>query len=69
MNEAGEHIVVGEPQHGGQSGASSNEARDDSEDNDSSSDLGAKQENLIKRQEHLLYVIVVQVQFILKAFI
>ena len=35
MNEAGEHIVVGEPQHGGQSGASSNEARDDSEDNDS----------------------------------
>jgi len=35
MNEAGEHIVVGESQHGGQSGASSNEARDDSEDNDS----------------------------------
>lgn len=35
MNEAGEHIVDGESQHGGQSGASSNEARDDSEDNDS----------------------------------
>jgi hypothetical protein len=32
-----------------QTGARANEALDDSEDNDSSSDLGAKQENLIKR--------------------
>jgi hypothetical protein len=45
-----------------QTGATFNEARDDSEDNDSSSDLSAKQENLIKRWISSLCVTVAQAQ-------
>jgi hypothetical protein len=50
MNGAEESLlVVGGAAIWLQTGARANEAHDDSEDNDSSSDLGAKQENLIKR--------------------
>jgi hypothetical protein len=61
MNGAEEHLlVVGGAAIWPQTGARANEAHDDSEDNDSSSDLGAKQENLIKRWTSSLRVIVVQ---------
>jgi hypothetical protein len=66
MNEAEEYLVVGGVTIWPQTGARSNEARDDSEDNDSSSDLGAKQENLIKRWTTSLRVTVVQVQRLFK---